>query len=72
MYQSAEVLYTLSIGPNLRRIEIAEGKLNAFFGERVLMDQDFINAEAFKGKIGEMLKKNNATLVKYERIEVGQ
>ena len=52
--------------------KIAEGKLNAFFGERVLLDQDFINAEAFKGKVGELLKKNNATLTKYERIEVGQ
>lgn len=52
--------------------KIAEGKLNAFYAERVLVDQDYINAEAFKGKVGELLKKNNATLVKYERIEVGQ
>jgi elongation factor Ts len=52
--------------------KIAEGKMNAFFGERVLLDQEFINAEAFKGKISELLKKNNAALTKYERVEVGQ
>jgi elongation factor Ts len=52
--------------------KIAEGKLNSFFAERVLLDQDFINAEAYKGKVGEMLKKGGVTLVKFERIEVGQ
>lgn len=52
--------------------KIAEGKINAFFGERVLLDQDFINAEVYKGKVGDMLKKNNATITKYERVEVGQ
>jgi len=36
--------------------KIAEGKLNSFFAERVLMDQDFINPEAFKGKVADMIK----------------
>jgi elongation factor Ts len=52
--------------------KIAEGKLNAFYAERVLLDQDFINAEVYKGKVGDFLKSKGATLEKYVRIEVGQ
>ncbi len=52
--------------------KIAEGKLNAFFGERVLLDQEFFNAAVFKGSVGNYLKQNNVTLEKYVRIEVGQ
>jgi elongation factor Ts len=52
--------------------KIAEGKMNAFFGERVLLDQEFINAEVFKGKVSDYLKKANTQLVEYVRIEVGQ
>src|SRR5262249_5447071 len=52
--------------------KIAEGKMGAFYADKVLLDQDFINAEAFKGKVSEMLKKGGTTLVKFERIEVGQ
>jgi elongation factor Ts len=52
--------------------KIAEGKMNAFFAEKVLLEQDFINPEAFKGKVGDMLKSKGATLAKFARIEVGQ
>ena len=52
--------------------KIAEGKLNAFYGERVLLDQEFINAEVYKGKVSEFLKTKGATLTKYIRVEVGQ
>jgi elongation factor Ts len=52
--------------------KIAEGKLNAFFGERVLLDQEFFNAQLFKGTVSNYLKQNNVTLDKYVRIEVGQ
>ncbi len=52
--------------------KIAEGKLNAFFGERVLLDQEFINAEVHKGKVSDFLKVKGATLKKYIRLEVGQ
>ncbi|MEO6436932.1 MAG: translation elongation factor Ts [Tepidisphaeraceae bacterium] len=52
--------------------KIAEGKLNAFFAERVLLDQEFFNAQVFKGTIANYLKQNNVTLEKYVRIEVGQ
>jgi elongation factor Ts len=52
--------------------KIAEGKMNAFYAERVLLDQDFINADAFKGKVGDMIKARGAKLEKYARLEVGQ
>src|ERR1700733_2450795 len=52
--------------------KIAEGKLNSFFAERVLLDQEFFNAQVFKGTIANYLKQNNVTLEKYVRIEVGQ
>lgn len=52
--------------------KIAEGKLNAFYGERVLLDQEYINAELFKGKVSEFLKSKGAELKKYIRLEVGQ
>lgn len=52
--------------------KIAEGKMNAFYGERVLLDQEFVNADLFKGNVGALLKSKGATLEKYVRIEVGQ
>ena len=52
--------------------KIAEGKLNAFFKEKTLLDQDFFNAQKYKGSIQQMLKEKGLTLVKYNRVEVGQ
>ena len=52
--------------------KIAEGKLNAFYKERALVDQDFFNSQKFKGSISDMLKSHKVTLEKYVRIEVGQ
>ncbi|HEX8910964.1 MAG TPA: translation elongation factor Ts [Humisphaera sp.] len=52
--------------------KIAEGKMNAFFAERVLLDQEFFNAGVFKGTISAYLKQNNVSLEKYVRVEVGQ
>jgi elongation factor Ts len=52
--------------------KIAEGKMNAFFAERVLLDQEFFNAQVFKGTIANYLKQNGVGLVKYVRLEVGQ
>ena len=36
------------------------------------LDQDFINAEVFKGKVADFLKSKGVTLTKYIRLEVGQ
>ncbi len=52
--------------------KIAEGKLNSFYAERVLLDQEFFNAQMFKGSISQMLKAQNVKLEKYVRLEVGQ
>ena len=52
--------------------KIAEGKLNSFFAERALLDQEFVRPDVFKGTVAAYLKQNGATLVQYERVEVGQ
>jgi elongation factor Ts len=52
--------------------KIAEGKLNSFFAERALLDQEFFNAQKYKGSVGQMLKEKGLTLEKYVRVEVGQ
>jgi len=52
--------------------KIAEGKMRTFYEERVLLDQEFVNPDKFKGSVGALLKQNNCTLEKYIRIEVGQ
>jgi len=52
--------------------KIAEGKMNAFFAERVLLDQEFFNASVFKGSVANYLKQNGVELKSYVRIEVGQ
>ena len=52
--------------------KIAEGKMNAFFAERVLLDQEFFNASVFKGTVQNYLKQSSVTLERYVRIEVGQ
>jgi len=50
--------------------KIAEGKMNSFYAERVLLDQEFFNAQVFKGTISAMLQSKGVTLHKYERVEV--
>jgi elongation factor Ts len=52
--------------------KIAEGKLNSFFAERVLLDQEFFNPAVHKGSVSSYLKSKGAALEKYVRIEVGQ
>lgn len=52
--------------------KIAEGKMGSFYAERVLLDQEFINADLFKGKVSDMLKSKGVVLKKYVRLEVGQ
>ena len=52
--------------------KIAEGKLNAFYKEQSLLDQDFFNAQKFKGSITQMLQAQKVTLEKFVRVEVGQ
>ena len=52
--------------------KIAEGKMNSFFAERVLLDQEFFNAGVFKGTIANYVKQAGVELTDYVRVEVGQ
>lgn len=52
--------------------KIADGKMKSFYAEKVLMDQEFANAEVYKGTVANFLKSKGATLEKYRRLEVGQ
>jgi elongation factor Ts len=52
--------------------KIAEGKLNSFYAERVLLDQAFYNPAKFKGSIAKLLEQNSCTLEKYVRVEIGR
>ena len=51
--------------------KIADGKMNAFFKERVLSEQDFINPDKHKGNIADYAKKAGGTVVAFARMEVG-
>jgi elongation factor Ts len=52
--------------------KIAEGKMNSFYAERVLLDQEFFNAQVFKGTVANYLKQHGVKLESYVRLEVGQ
>jgi elongation factor Ts len=52
--------------------KIAEGKMRTFYEERVLLDQEFVNPDKFKGSVAQLVKQNNSTLDQYVRLEVGQ
>lgn len=52
--------------------KIAEGKLNSFFGQVALLEQEFFNAMVFKGSIREFLHTNNVELNRFVRIEVAK
>lgn len=52
--------------------KIAEGKMNSFYAERVLLDQEFIRPDVFKGSVTAYLKQNSVTLHDYQRVEVGE
>src|SRR5205807_10022325 len=56
--------------PEAIATKIAEGKLNSFFKDKTLLDQDFFNSQKYKGTITQMLKEKGLTLVKYARLEV--
>ena len=58
--------------PEQIALKIAEGKLNAFYKEQSLLDQDFFNAQKFKGSTTQMLSAQKVTLEKFVRVEVGQ
>ena len=51
--------------------KIAEGKMNAFYRERVLTEQEFINPDKFKGSYADYVGKAGGNLTGFLRIDVG-
>jgi elongation factor Ts len=53
--------------------KIVDGKMNRWFSERILLEQEFANADKFKGTIQQYLKKfGDVKIVAYRRLEVGE
>ncbi len=52
--------------------KIVMGKINRWYAENVLLDQEFANADKFKGTIAKLLAKyGDVRIVAYRRLEVG-
>ncbi|MBT8212015.1 MAG: elongation factor Ts [Acidimicrobiia bacterium] len=58
--------------------KIVAGKLEAFYGDNVLYDQEFVRKEAFEGTVGEMVQQmaasmgENISVRRFSRVEVGE
>jgi elongation factor Ts len=57
---------------------IVEGKLNSFFEDKVLYDQEFVNQEKFEGTVGQMVDAmagrmgENISVRRFARLGVGE
>jgi len=57
---------------------IVEGRLNAWYTEKVLYDQKFVNAEKFEGTVGDLVSQlaakmgENISVRKFARVAVGE
>ncbi|MEA2024062.1 MAG: translation elongation factor Ts [Actinomycetota bacterium] len=57
---------------------IVEGRLNSFFADNVLYDQEFVKSETFDGTVGELVKQlaskmgENISVSKMARLAVGE
>lgn len=58
--------------------KIVDGKLEAFYGDNVLYDQEYIKSEQFEGTVGEMVSQlaatmgENISVVGMSRVAVGE
>ena len=58
--------------------KIVEGRLAKFYGENVLMDQTFVNAEKFEGTVGELVQQlavtmgENISIKAFSRLAIGE
>lgn len=58
--------------------KIVEGRLNSFYSDNVLTDQEFIRGEVFEGTVGELVQQlgvrmgENISVARFERVEVGE
>jgi elongation factor Ts len=57
---------------------IVEGRLNSFFADNVLYDQEFVKSDTFDGTVGELVKKlaakmgENISVSKMARLAIGE
>ncbi len=57
--------------------KIVDGRINSFYKEHVLTDQQFVRAEKFDGTVGDMVKQlasslgENISIARFERVQVG-
>lgn len=58
--------------------KIVEGRISKFYGENVLMDQTFVNAEKFEGTVGELVRQlavtmgENISVKAFSRLAIGE
>ncbi len=58
--------------------KIVEGRLNSFFADNVLYDQEFVKGDTFEGTVGELVKQlaskmgENISVSKMARLAVGE
>lgn len=58
--------------------KIVAGRIDSFFADAVLYDQDFVRSDAFDGTVGEMVKQmaakmgENISVARFSRLQVGE
>ncbi len=58
--------------------KIVEGRINSFFQDNVLYDQEFVRTESFDGPVGELVQQlaakmgENISVTRFSRIQVGE
>ena len=58
--------------------KIVEGRINSFFQDNVLYDQEFVRTESFDGTVGELVQQlaakmgENISVTRFSRIQVGE
>jgi elongation factor Ts len=58
--------------------KIVSGRINSFYGDNVLYDQEFVRPERFDGTVGELVQQlaakmgENISVTRFSRIQVGE
>jgi len=58
--------------------KIVEGRINSFYADNVLYDQEFVKTETFEGTVGELVTQlaskmgENISVSKMARVAVGE
>jgi elongation factor Ts len=58
--------------------KIVEGRMNSFYKDNVLLDQEFVRSERFEGTVGDMVQQlavtmgENISVARFSRLQVGE